>query len=70
MVRKVVDLIDRLQIDILHTSEFRSNVLALLCRRRRPVKLVSTAHGWIANDLRGTVYTSWPTGCCCAVSTA
>ena len=33
MVSTVVDLIDRLGIDILHTSEFRSNVLALLSRR-------------------------------------
>jgi glycosyltransferase involved in cell wall biosynthesis len=52
----IVGLIDRLQIDVLHTSEFRSNALALLCRRKRPLKLVSTAHGWIANDLRGHVY--------------
>ena len=58
MVSRVVDLIDRLGIDILHTSEFRSNVLALLSRRKRPIKLVSTAHGWIANDLRGHIY-SW-----------
>ncbi|MBP7611026.1 MAG: glycosyltransferase family 4 protein [Steroidobacteraceae bacterium] len=56
MVSKVVDMIDRLEIDVLHTSEFRSNVLALLCRRKRPIKLVSTAHGWIANDLRGHLY--------------
>lgn len=42
--------------EILHTSEFRSNAIALLCRRRRPgLRLVSTAHGWIANELRGKV---------------
>jgi len=57
MVRQILELMERLEIDILHTSEFRSNVLALLCRRRRAVKLVSTAHGWIANDLRGRTYT-------------
>lgn len=56
IVNTIVDLLDRLQIDILHTSEFRSNVLGLLCRRRRPVRLVSTAHGWIGNDLRGRAY--------------
>lgn len=56
LVQRVVDLIDRLGIDVLHTSEFRSNVLALICRRRRPVKIVSTAHGWITNDLRGHLY--------------
>lgn len=56
IVNRVVDLLDQLQIDILHTSEFRSNVLGLLCRRQRPLKLVSTAHGWISNDLRGHIY--------------
>ena len=58
MVERLLDLIDTLQADVLHTSEFRSNVLALLCRRRRPgLRIVSTAHGWIANDLRGKAYT-------------
>lgn len=57
LVRRVVELLDRLEIDVLHTSEFRSNVLGLLCRRQRPVRLVSTAHGWITNDLRGHLYT-------------
>ena len=56
LVDRIVELIDRLQIDVLHTSEFRSNVLALLVRRRRPIKLACTAHGWIANDLRGRVF--------------
>jgi glycosyltransferase involved in cell wall biosynthesis len=57
MVDGLLELIDALQVDVLHTSEFRSNVLALLCRRqRRGLRIVSTAHGWIANDLRGEVY--------------
>jgi glycosyltransferase involved in cell wall biosynthesis len=57
MVDGLLELIDALQVDVLHTSEFRSNVLALLCRRRRRgLRIVSTAHGWIANDLRGRVY--------------
>ncbi len=58
MVGRLLELIDEQQTEVLHTSEFRSNVLALLCRRRRPdLRLVSTAHGWIANDLRGQLYT-------------
>lgn len=56
LVDRVVELMDRLDIDILHTSEFRSNVVALMCRRRRAVKLACTVHGWIANDLRGRVF--------------
>ena len=57
LVDAVVDLLERLSIDVLHTSEFRSNVLGLLCRRKRSVRLVSSVHGWIANDLRGRIYT-------------
>lgn len=57
LVDAVVKLLDRLRIDVLHTSEFRSNVLGLLCRCQRAIGLVSTVHGWIANDLRGKVYT-------------
>ena len=57
MVERLVALVDSLGTEVLHTSEFRSNVLALLCRRRRPaLRLVSTAHGWIANDARGKTY--------------
>lgn len=53
---RVAALAARLDTEILHTSEFRSNVIGLLCRRRRPkLRLVSTAHGWIANELRGKV---------------
>lgn len=57
LVDAVVALIDKLRIDVLHTSEFRSNVLGLLCRRKRKLRLISTAHGWIANDTKGKIYT-------------
>lgn len=57
VIERMVALIDEHQIDVLHTSEFRSNVMGLLSRRRRPkVKLIATVHGWIANDLKGRVY--------------
>jgi glycosyltransferase involved in cell wall biosynthesis len=56
LVQRIVKLIDELDIEVLHTSEFRSNVLAAMIRRRRAVKIVSTVHGWIANDLRGKLY--------------
>jgi glycosyltransferase involved in cell wall biosynthesis len=54
LVERVAELVDRLDIEILHSSEFRTNLVALGCRRRRPeLRIVSTAHGWIANDLHG-----------------
>jgi glycosyltransferase involved in cell wall biosynthesis len=58
LVARVTSLVDRMQIEILHSSEFRTNVVALLCRSRRPsLRVVSTAHGWIANDARGKLKT-------------
>lgn len=57
VIDRIVALIDEHRIEVLHTSEFRSNVMGLLIRRRRPgVRLVATVHGWIANDLKGRVY--------------
>ena len=56
VAERVTALAMSLRTEILHTSEFRSNAIGLLCRRRLPMlKLVSTAHGWIANELRGKV---------------
>lgn len=52
----ILALIDQLQIDILHTSEFRTNLVAQLIKRKRPkLRMVATAHGWIANTLRRRV---------------
>ena len=52
----ILELVDRLQIDILHTSEFRSSLIAQFIKRRRPkLRIVATAHGWIANTLRRRV---------------
>ena len=52
----ILKLIDERQIDILHTSEFRSALIAQVLKRRRPqLRMVATAHGWIANTLRRRV---------------
>jgi glycosyltransferase involved in cell wall biosynthesis len=56
VIERIVALLRELQIDVLHTSEFRSSLIAMLCRRRHRVRLVCTAHGWIANDLRGRLF--------------
>ena len=50
IVDSIVDLMDQLDIQVLHTSDLRSNIYGLLARRRRcSVAVVCTAHGWIAN---------------------
>lgn len=51
----IIATIDRHKIDILHSSEFRTRVLAQMCRLRRRICMVTTAHGWIANSPRRKV---------------
>ena len=52
LIDRLVEAIDRLEIDIVHTSEFRTNFLARLCARKRQFIHVATAHGWIANTTK------------------
>lgn len=56
LVDRILAIVDRHDIQILHTHEFRSDLLGLLCRRRRKLVLMTTAHGWIANDWRGHLF--------------
>lgn len=57
VIRQIMESIDRLSIDILHTHDFRSDLFGLLCAKRAKIPVVSTCHGWIANNLKGKVYT-------------
>ncbi|MBK6674408.1 MAG: glycosyltransferase family 4 protein [Proteobacteria bacterium] len=52
LVPSIVRAIDELGIRIIHSSDFRTSVAAVLAARQRRVRLVATAHGWIANTLR------------------
>lgn len=52
LVDQIIKVIDDHGINVLHSSEFRSRLIALRCRLRRRVQLVTTAHGWIANSSR------------------
>lgn len=52
-VASVLRLVDKLQVDILHTSDLRTRLLGLLvCSARPQLISVTTAHGWIANETR------------------
>lgn len=52
-LQQILQLIRRFQIDVVHTSDFRSDLFGWRVRRSGcNVKLVSTAHGWIANSAK------------------
>lgn len=52
MIGRVNDLVRTLQIDIVHAHEVKSDVIAYLAARLRPVPIVTTLHGWIGNGLK------------------
>jgi glycosyltransferase involved in cell wall biosynthesis len=52
MIGRVNDLVRNLQIDIVHAHEVKSDVIAYLAARLRPVPIVTTLHGWIGNGLK------------------
>jgi glycosyltransferase involved in cell wall biosynthesis len=55
-IARIIELIHEHKIDVLHTSELRSNLYGYkVVRAGCKVKLVRTAHGWIANDLKRRV---------------
>ena len=58
LIRQVSDIVRKNSIDLIHTHDFRSNVLGLYCAKRLGLPVVTTCHGWIANDIKGKLYTA------------
>jgi len=57
VLNQILRIIDEMDIDIVHTHDFRSNLFGLVCAKMRHKPVVSTVHGWIANDFKGKIYT-------------
>jgi glycosyltransferase involved in cell wall biosynthesis len=49
LVWRIVSLIKRLNVDIVHAHEVKSDVLSWLAARLRHVPIMTTLHGWIGN---------------------
>ena len=58
VIRQVFEIVRRNSIDLIHTHDFRSNVLGLYCAKRLGLPVVTTCHGWIANDIKGRAYSA------------
>jgi glycosyltransferase involved in cell wall biosynthesis len=52
VVERIASLIERHEYAILHTHEYKSDLIGRLVARRVGVKLVSTCHGWIRNTVK------------------
>lgn len=54
--RQLLQYIEDNKIHIIHTHDFRSDLIGLICAKIRKVKVMTTLHGWIPNGLKGKVY--------------
>lgn len=54
----LIELIKRLDIDIVHAHEVKSDVIAYLSARLHPVPIVTTLHGWIGNTPKQRILTA------------
>jgi glycosyltransferase involved in cell wall biosynthesis len=54
---RLLEIVDKQKIDIVHCHDYKSNFYGLKLRRRRPrLRFVTTLHGYVANTLRGRFY--------------
>ncbi len=57
VIRQILKVVQEKSIQIIHTHEFRSNLLGLICAKLAGIPLVSTCHGWIANTWKRRLFT-------------
>lgn len=58
VLRQVVFFARKHNADILHTHDFRSDLYGIAAKRILRIPMISTVHGWIANDLKGRLSTT------------
>jgi len=56
VVFRIIDIIKKHDIHILHSHEYKSDIIAWLVSRFYDIPIVTTAHGWIINGLKSRVY--------------
>jgi glycosyltransferase involved in cell wall biosynthesis len=56
VVTQMIDICRRERVKIWHGHDYKSNALGLLIRRFRPMRLVTTVHGWVQETDRTPLY--------------
>lgn len=54
---QIMQIIEREKIDIIHSHEVRSDIIALIAGKMTGVAVATTLHGWIGNDFKARVLT-------------
>jgi len=55
-VLKLINIVKKYSIHIIHSHDYKSDVLAWLVRLATHVKIISTVHGWIGNSFKERMY--------------
>lgn len=56
VVKKLLDVCRRRQVDVWHAHDYKTNLLGWLVRRFHPMRLVTTMHGWVEFTPRTKLY--------------
>ena len=56
VVSKSIEVCQKYNVAIWHAHDYKTNLLGLLVKRKWPMKLVTTVHGWVEVTLRNRVY--------------
>jgi glycosyltransferase involved in cell wall biosynthesis len=56
IIDNIVKAVKDNNIHIIHSHEYKSDILAVLAARKIGVPIVTTAHGWITNSLKSKLY--------------
>lgn len=56
VIRAIIRIIRENDIHILHSHEYKSDIVAYLVARFHPIPIVTTIHGWITNSLKSRFY--------------
>ncbi|MET0026770.1 MAG: glycosyltransferase family 4 protein [Candidatus Thiodiazotropha sp.] len=56
VLEQIISICLNHNIDIIHSHEFRSNVYGLYVSRKLKLPLISTAHGWVTNNIKRKVF--------------
>jgi glycosyltransferase involved in cell wall biosynthesis len=55
-VNSIIKAVKDNNIDIIHSHEYKSDILAVLVSRQIGIPIVTTAHGWITNSMKSKLY--------------
>ena len=56
IISAITRVIEQHEIDILHSHDYKSDILTVLVKRRHNIPIITTAHGWITNSLKSRLY--------------